>query len=238
MKTVTIVIPFYNEEKNLEILIPELLDNIKTKPKDLDISFIFVNDYSNDNSESVINQYSDNFDRYNLIKLNKRSGQTGAFKAAFENCESEYIIRMDSDLQDHPSDLNLFFNKIINEEPDLIMGLREARKHSKLLRISSLVYDLIILLLFNTPLHSNSGSFVAFKTEYVKNLPWYKNDHRYLPLIAIYRGATKISEVIVRHRERVYGQTNYPKIRKILFGLFEVVFFILRLRIGVYKKVK
>ena len=76
------------------------------------------------------------------------------------------------------------------------------------------------------------------KTKYVKNLPWYKNDHRYLPLIVIYRGASKISEVFVRHRERIFGQTNYPKIRKIIFGFFEVLFFILRLRIGVYKKVK
>lgn len=238
MKTVTIVIPFYNEEKNLEILVPELVENIKTKPKDIDISFIFVNDNSNDNSESVIKRNCDYFDKYYLINLSKKSGQTGAFKAAFEKCETEYIIRMDSDLQDHPCDLNLFFNKIITDEPDLIMGLREARKHSKLLRIASQVYDLIILLLFNTPLHSNSGSFVAFKTKYVKNLPWYKNDHRYLPLIVIYRGASKISEVFVRHRERIFGQTNYPKIRKIIFGFFEVLFFILRLRIGVYKKVK
>ena len=67
MKTVTIVIPFYNEEKNLEILVPELVENIKTKPKDIDISFIFVNDNSNDNSESVIKRNCDYFDKYYLI---------------------------------------------------------------------------------------------------------------------------------------------------------------------------
>ena len=143
---------------------------------------------------------------------------------------------MDSDLQDNPSDLNLFFEKIISQDPDLIMGLREARKHSKLLKITSTLYDLLILILFNTPLHSNSGSFVAFKREYVKNLPWYKNDHRYLPIIAIHRGASNISEVFVMHRERKYGNTNYPKYRKIILGVFEVILFMLRLKFGRYKK--
>ena len=115
------------------------------------------------------------------------------------------------------------------------MGLREARKHSKVLRIMSALYDLLILTLFNTPLHSNSGSFVAFKTKFVKNLPWYANDHRYLPLIVIHRGATKVSEVFVSHRERKHGNTNYPKYRKIIFGIFEVILFMTRLRLGKYK---
>lgn len=238
MKTVTIVIPFYNEEKNLEILIPELVNNIQNKPTEIDANIIFVNDKSDDMSELVINKYSEHFDKYQLINLSKRSGQTGAFKIAFESCETEYIIRMDSDLQDHPLDLNLFFQKMLTEDSDLIMGLREARKHSKSLRIASRIYDLIILILFNTPLHSNSGSFVAFKTKFVKNLPWYRNDHRYLPLIAIHRGASNVSEVFVRHRERKFGQTNYPKIRKIVFGLFEVMLLIFRLRLGLYRKIK
>ena len=46
MKTVTIVIPFYNEEKNLEILIPELVNNIQNKPTEIDANIIFVNDKS------------------------------------------------------------------------------------------------------------------------------------------------------------------------------------------------
>ncbi len=236
MKTVTIVIPFFNEEKNLKILIPELIESLKDKPKEIDIYLIFVNDSSTDNGKSIIEKYFENHNEVKLINLTKNSGQTGSFKIAFEECSTDFIIRMDSDLQDNPSDLNLFFEKIISQDPDLIMGLREARKHSKLLKITSTLYDLLILILFNTPLHSNSGSFVAFKREYVKNLPWYKNDHRYLPIIAIHRGASNISEVFVMHRERKYGNTNYPKYRKIILGVFEVILFMLRLKSGRYKK--
>ena len=235
VKTVTIVIPFFDEEENLKILLPELIKSIETKPTELDVSFVFVNDGSTDNGKSIVEKYFENNNKVQLINLPKNSGQTGCFKVAFEQCSTNFIIRMDSDLQDNPSDLNLFFEKIISQDPDLIMGLREARKHSKVLRIMSALYDLLILTLFNTPLHSNSGSFVAFKTKFVKNLPWYANDHRYLPLIVIHRGATKVSEVFVSHRERKHGNTNYPKYRKIIFGIFEVILFMTRLRLGKYK---
>ena len=53
---------------------------------------------------------------------------------------------MDSDLQDSPQDLNLFFDKILDEEPDLIMGFRTSRKHGRLLRILSHIYDIIVSL--------------------------------------------------------------------------------------------
>ena len=53
------------------------------------------------------------------------------------------------------------------------MGVRVERQHN-FLRISSTIYDLLIKTLYHTTLKTNSGSFVAFKTDYVKNLPWKK----------------------------------------------------------------
>ena len=234
MTTVTLVIPFFNEENNLPILFNELKNVIREKPDSIDLETFFVNDASTDDSKAIIEKEIKNKKNFKLINLNTQSGQTGAFKKAFQECDSEYIIRMDSDLQDDPRDLLLFFNKILEIKPDLIMGVRVERQHNFLLRISSTIYDLLIKTLYHTTLKTNSGSFVAFKTDYVKNLPWKKNDHRYLPLIAIQRGATNIIDVDVFHRERKHGKTNYPYFKKIIFGPIEVIKLILRLKNGFY----
>ena len=114
------------------------------------------------------------------------------------------------------------------------MGVRVQRQHNLLLRISSIVYDFLIRALYDTKLKTNSGSFVAFKTMYVKNLPWKKNDHRYLPLIVIQRGAKNIIDVDVFHREREHGKTNYPYLKKIILGPPEVIKLIIRLKNGFY----
>lgn len=227
----SIVIPFRNEEKNLEILLPILANEISRI--DYDFEVILVDDFSKDNSAKVSQNNSSKFANFYLIQLNKRSGQTGAFKKAFEKAKGKYIIRMDADLQDDPRDLNYFIEKF-EKGYDLIVGLRECRKHRRLLRIASNIYDLFIIMIFDTPLHSNSGSYIGFKSDLVKNIPWMKNDHRYLPLIAIRRGAKKVGEVIVRHQERIFGESKYKPFKKIIFGIPEVILFIIRLNFGRY----
>ncbi len=234
MKTVTIILPFYNEQKNLPILLEELKLALFNLPISISVEVIFVNDASTDDGELYIAEEIKNLQKFSLINLKKRSGQTGAFNATFDNCNTDYIIRMDSDLQDSPNDLNLFFTKILNEEPDLIMGIRVNRQHSKILTFAGTIYDLIIKYLFNSPLYTNSASFVAFKTPYVKNIPWKKNDHRYLPLIVIKRGAKNVTHVMVHHRKREHGKTKYPTISKVLLGPYEAMKFVMRLQRGEY----
>jgi len=68
----------------------------------------------------------------------------------------------------------------------------------------------------------------------VKGIKFKKNDHRYLPLIAMRRGATKISEVIVVNRERKFGKSKYKNIKKVFFGIQEVLRFSLRIKLGYY----
>jgi glycosyltransferase involved in cell wall biosynthesis len=162
-----------------------------------------------------------------------RGGQTGCYALAFEKAKGDYILRMDADLQDDPLDLPAFAAKL-ERGADLVMGLRECRKHPRLLKVASLLYDMFILILFDTPLHSNSGSFVAFKADLVKNIPWRKNDHRYLPLIAIRRGAKNVREVLVRHNIRVSGVSKYSPLHKVIMGIPEALRFIVRLYRGVY----
>ena len=224
----SIVIPFRDEEKNLEILLPSLAKVVSEQ--EFPVELILVNDCSTDESLKVCKEKLTLFDNCKILDLDQPSGQTGAFREAFSVAQGGYLVRMDADLQDDPEDLPLFFEKF-RQGSELVMGLRECRKHRKLLRLASMLYDMLILLLYDTPLHSNSGSYVGFQTSLIKDIHWYPNDHRYLPLIALQRGAQNISEVIVRHSPRIHGESKYKPIRKILFGIPEVMRFLLRLKL-------
>jgi len=227
----SIVIPFHNEQESLGDLIPPLMDVAYRLDRYFEV--ILVDDVSTDGSVEVVKKFQTQFPEIRLIQLPSRGGQTGCFEEAFRQARGEHIIRMDADLQDDPRDLPKFLDEI-EQGAELIMGLREARKHSRILRMASIVYDLIVIALFNSPLHANSGSYVAFKAEWVKNIPFRKNDHRYLAMIAIHRGAKNVKEVIVRHRERQYGHSKYNTLKKLILGVPEVFLFLARLEYGVY----
>lgn len=228
---ISIVIPVFNEEESLDQLIREIDSVLRTVEYKIEV--IFVNDASTDNSGSVLEKIRKTYPYVKNFTLDIRSGQTGCYQVAFQQAEGKYIIRMDADLQDDPNDLFKFF-PLIEKEYDLIMGLREMRKHRKLIRLASILYDALVVLLFDSPLHTNTSSFIAIKAKFVKGIKFKKNDHRYLPLIAMKRGASVIKEIIISHRERLYGRSKYGNFKKVLFGIPEVIRFFLRLKLGYY----
>ena len=101
-----------------------------------------------------------------------------------------------------------------------------------------MLYDALMVLMVDSPLHTSTSSFIAFKTEFIKGIIFKKNDHRYLPLIAINKGATKIREIVVSHRGRKYGVTKYNNLHKIFFGIIETVSFLIRIKLGYYNSIK
>jgi glycosyltransferase involved in cell wall biosynthesis len=232
---VTLVIPFYNEELSLIELLPRVKDNLEQSGIVYEV--LLINDASTDGSNAVVEKFiiESKDKNFKLIRMHTNSGQTGCFKKAFSEASGEYIIRMDADLQDNPSDLYFFLEKI-NDNADMVMGIRENRKHSHILKFSTALYNLLIIMLYDSPLTMHSGSFIAFKSEFVKDIPFKNNDHRYLPLIAINRGANNIREIIVSHNERIYGSSNYSLLKKVLLGIPELIFFLVRLRFGFYRK--
>ena len=141
---------------------------------------------------------------------------------------------MDSDLQDRPEDIKLFI-KYIEKDYDLIIGIRKLSISSSVLNVCSFIYNRAFRYILNCNLTILSSSFVAFKFKYLTNLPWYKNDHRYLPAIAIDRGAKKLKQIKIKHQKRKFGHSKYNTFKKIFFGIPEVIIFFFRLKLKSYK---
>ena len=228
----SIVIPCHNEE----IAIPKLcrkLEKVLDKGLKKPWEVFLINDVSTDKTLKRIELISQRNPRFKVIDLKRRGGQTGAYRAAFKAASGKYILRMDGDMQDDPEDLPLFLDKMANNY-DVVVGIREARKASKFLRFATQVYNLIGILMFDSPFRESSSSYIVFKSKYLKNLNLKYNDHRYLVLISHLRGLIKPGEVIVRNNPRLGGKSKYNSYRKLIFGIPEFIRFIIRAKLRYY----
>lgn len=227
----SIVIPAHNEEGSLEQLGRELDEALRGMEAEVEV--LFVDDASTDRTREILDALAKRLPCVRVLGLPQRSGQTGAFQAAFAEARGEYIVRMDADLQDHPADLAQFFPHL-REGVDLVVGLRSLRRHRRLLRLASMLYDASAVALFDSPLHIHTTSFLAVRAPFVRGIRFRRNDHRHLPLIALRRGARRISEVVVQNRERRFGRSKYSNLSKLTRGIPEVLLFFVRVKSGYY----
>lgn len=229
---VDLIIPFYNENQNLEILCKELSETIPKLKHDYKV--LFVDDGSTDNSFDVVKKNIKNL-KYDILRRKNNGGQAPSFETAFQNVNSDYLIRMDSDLQDDPNDLHKF-DQILDKNFDIIVGFRGKRKHNYFLKMSTYIFDQIVKLLGFSNLKTSSGSFICFKSGFLKNIRLKKNDHRYLTIIAQAKGAKKNICIDINHRPRKFGKSNYNSFKKILLGVFEIIEVYIRIKNNFYEK--
>tara|TARA_A100001011_G_scaffold392898_1_gene481474 strand:- start:2633 stop:3361 length:729 start_codon:yes stop_codon:yes gene_type:complete len=233
-KNIDIVVPFYNEYKNLEILIPQIIKSTSNFNQ-FRIRYIFINDGSTDESEKVVKKYL-NSKKFYLIDNKKKLGQTLSYKKYLKYFKSDFFIRIDSDNQDNPIHLKKILQLLMKNDYDVILANRLVRKHPTLIVILTFIYNFITRFLIKVDLPTYSSSLVSYKRNFInaKNLKY--NDHRYMPLIAIFNGAEKVHTFSVIHRKRQHGKSNYSIIKKIFFGLPEFFYFFIRLKAGRFKE--
>ena len=220
---ISIIIPVFNESESIGYLLDEVL-NVMQNNK-LNCELIVVNDGSNDNTSTVLDELTIKIKELSVISLRKNYGQTAAMAAGFDNSKGEIIITLDGDLQNDPNDIPKLISHI-NEGYDLICGWRYERK-DKLInrRIPSKIANKLIANVTGLKLHDYGCSLKAFKKEIVEDIKLYGELHRFLPVLANIEGA-KIKEIKVNHRSRKYGSSKYGIDRtfRVLMDLLTVWF--------------
>ena len=220
----SIVVPVYNEEKNL----PELFEQILAamKPLEMDWDVTFVDDGSRDASVEVVRQlHSQAPDRVRQVVFRRNYGQTAAISAGINESDGDVVILMDADLQNDPADIPVLLAEL-DKGYDVVSGWRKDRQDNQLTRnLPSHMANKLISSTTGVHLHDYGCTLKAYRREILGSINLYGEMHRFIPVYAKDAGGT-ISEVVVRHHPRKHGKANYGLERtvKVILDLFTVQF--------------
>lgn len=220
---VSVVVPVFNEEENLEKLYQEL--NTVLRKLDDSYEMIFVDDGSTDSSLERLKTLRSRDDCIKIISFRKNFGQTAALSAGFDYAKGSTVITMDADRQNDPADIPLLLKKI-DEGYDLVSGWRYDRKDKLVTRrLPSILANRLISWATDVKLNDYGCTLKAIRKEVVENITLYGELHRFIPAVASWIGV-KIAEVKVNHRPRVAGQSKYgiSRVFRVFLDLITVKF--------------
>ncbi|WP_282161408.1 glycosyltransferase family 2 protein [Ulvibacterium marinum] len=244
----SVVVPLYNEEDNVALLTQKIHESLVGYTYQI----IYVDDFSKDNTRKVIKDLNDN--KVHLVELKKNYGQSLALAAGLDYAEGEYIITMDGDLQNDPSDIPQMLHFAVNEDFDVVTGIRQKRKDSLVKKIPSKIANFLVRRVTKLDIKDNGCALKVFTRDIAKELNLYGEMHRFITLLAHLEGA-QIKQVPVKHHARHAGVSKYGLervfkvvadmmlllfIRKYfqrpihLFGIFGVLMIILGIFINIY----
>jgi len=218
----SIIIPIYNEEKNIQVLYKDLdsvLNRISLKSE-----IVIINDGSSDNSLKIIKTIAENDRRVKVIDFVRNYGQTAALSAGIDNASGKIIIPMDGDLQNDPHDILKLLKKI-DQGYSVVSGWRKKRRDSFLRILPSMIANWIIRKASGVPIHDNGCTLKAYRREVIEGVKLYGEMHRFISVYASWSGG-KVTEVVVNHRPRKYGKSKYgfSRIFKVILDLFVIRF--------------
>tara|TARA_B110000003_G_scaffold40164_2_gene37038 strand:+ start:7202 stop:8182 length:981 start_codon:yes stop_codon:yes gene_type:complete len=242
----SIVIPSYDEEDSLPILIKSI--NEKLKNKDIIFEIIIIDDGSSDKTWNKIEILTKKFSNIFSIKFTKNYGKSDALDAGFKSSRGNYILTMDADLQDDPEEIHKLYKIITEKDFDLVSGWKKKRNDPLSKTIPSKFFNMVTRAFSGIKLNDFNCGIKIYKKEVIDSINLYGEMHRYIPLIAKWNGYNNIGEKEVNHNKRKFGKTKFGMERYIrgfldllsvsfvyrfrkrpmhFFGTFGVLFFII-----------
>jgi glycosyltransferase involved in cell wall biosynthesis len=201
----SILIPLYNEELNVEPLHAELSQQLTSMNVAHEV--LIIDDGSTDRTFEELRRIQASDRAVRVVRFTRNFGQTAACAAGFVYARGKYIVTFDGDLQNDPADIPRLLD--LARTHDVVCGWRRRRKDDFLTRhVPSVVANRLISLVSGVPIHDIGCSLKLFRADVVKPLKLTPGMHRYLPALASQLGA-RVTEVIVNHRPRRFGQSKY-----------------------------
>ena len=201
----SIVIPAYNEEDSILPLAQKLHDVLVSFGRTFEV--IFVDDGSTDGTPFRLEQILLLDRRVRVIQLAQNAGQTAALCAGIDHACGRYILAMDADMQNDPTDIPRIV-QLLDEGYDVVSGWRRSRKDHICRRIPSIVANALLVYITGVKLHDFGCTLKGYRSEFIRCVPLYSDMHRFLPAFATSMGA-KVTELEVKHHSRQFGQSKY-----------------------------
>lgn len=200
------VVPVLNEEESLEPLYAAIMSALAQLPGEAEI--IFVDDGSTDASLGVLRSlYARDPRRVQVIQFRRNFGKTAALDAAFARVKGQVIVTLDADLQDDPAELPALLAQL-DAGYDLVVGWRINRQDKLDKRLPSWFANTMVSALTGVRLHDLNCGFKVYRREVVQDLKLYGELHRYIPVLAHWKGY-RVTEMPIAHHPRRFGRSKY-----------------------------
>ena len=204
---ISIVIPLLDEAESL----PELcswIDRVMIK-NNYSYEVLLIDDGSKDNSWSVIEYIASQNQFVKGVKFRRNYGKSAALNIGFQKAIGDVVITMDADLQDSPDEIPSLYDTIIKDNYDLVSGWKQKRYDPLSKTIPTKLFNWVARRTSGIYLHDFNCGLKAYKNTVVKSVEVHGEMHRYIPVLAKWAGFANITEQIVEHQSRKYGETKF-----------------------------
>ena len=204
---ISIVIPLFNEEESL----PELCSWIEKVMNKNNYSYevFLIDDGSKDSSWQVIEELSVKNSSIKGVKFRRNYGKSAALNIGFQKASGDVVITMDADLQDSPDEIPALYDKIMKEDFDLVSGWKQKRYDPLSKTIPTKLFNWAARKASGIYLHDFNCGLKSYKNTVVKSVEVHGEMHRYIPVLAKWAGFANITEQVVEHQSRKYGETKF-----------------------------
>jgi dolichol-phosphate mannosyltransferase len=216
--TISAVIPVFNEEENLPILVPRVIEVLNQTGKPYEV--VFVDDGSSDGSRGVLKKFKAEYPLIRIVALKQNRGLSTALLAGMREARGEILVTLDSDLQNDPSDIPTLLQYL--DRYDMATGWRQKRDDPWSKRIASKVGNRVRNWLSGEAIHDSACTLRAFKKESVENIPVFNGMHRFMSTLVKMEGF-RIVEVPVIHHPRKHGKSKYNIRNRMWRGLCDLM---------------
>jgi glycosyltransferase involved in cell wall biosynthesis len=202
---ISVVVPVYDEELTLALLYEEL--EAALEPLERPWEAVFVDDGSTDGSFAALTRLHAAHGNVRVVRLRRNFGKASALAAGFAQARGDVVVTIDADLQDVPAEIPRLLAKL-DEGFDLVSGWKAKRRDPRLRRALSKLFNVATSRISGLRLHDLNCGLKAYRAEVLAGLRIYGELHRFLPVLAHYRGY-RVAELAVAHRERPHGRSRY-----------------------------
>ncbi len=224
----SVVVPLYKEEDNIERLVDELQDALEHYPGEFEL--VLVDDGSTDQTrDRLLEARAERGEHLVILSHRRNLGQTQAMQTGLLAARGEVIAFMDGDLQNDPADLPAMVKKLEDEQLDLLCGWRKNRQDSLDRTLPSRIANWLIGRVSGVALHDYGCSLKVGRREVLEGLDLRGEMHRFIPLwVANLTHPSRIAEIPVNHRARVAGDSKYGISRtpRVILDLLAAWFFL------------
>jgi glycosyltransferase involved in cell wall biosynthesis len=204
--SVSIIVPFLNEEESLRELFTLIDATMKQMKKSYEI--LFVDDGSTDRSFEVVTElHAQHPSVVKAIRFRRNFGKSAALSAGFKEALGDYIITMDADLQDDPKEIPSLI-EALGDSYDLVSGWKKKRHDSIVFTFPSKIANAITSAMTGLRIHDLNCGLKVYRSIVAKELKLYGDLYRYIPILA-HQAGFRVGEKVVQHHARKYGHSKY-----------------------------